>query len=149
MLNLNAEGKIDVNTSEGAITRLSWNAQIDLDPVALIKTGGNLSDEALLGSMIHISLYIDPADNEVNKTFIETRNACEQTNILDLVYDPANTKKMAAAKAAAYWGVMSAGKLNEQLNVKEMSYPRPSTERRNKVPSPLGWEPFVMPAPRR
>ena len=104
LLNLNAESKIDVNTAEDTITGLSWNAKIDLDPVALIQAGGNLSDEALSGSMIHISLYIDPADNEVNKTFIETRNACEQTNILDLVYDPANTKKKAAAKAAAYWG---------------------------------------------
>lgn len=79
---------------------MSWNAKIDLDPVALIQAGGNLSDEALSGSMLHISLYIDPADKEVNKTFLETRKAYEQTNILDFVA----ALKKAAAFAAAYWG---------------------------------------------
>lgn len=91
MLNLAANGKIDVKTAEGVITRLSWDVKMNLDLIAIIESGGNLSDEALKDNFLHLSLYIDPADQEINTDFLASRNAYEQTNILDVVYDPTNT----------------------------------------------------------
>ena len=89
MINIDANGKIDVNSAEGAIARLSWAVKANIDPLAIVEANGNLSDESLKGNMLHLSLYIDPADAEVNKDFLATRKAYEQTNILDVVYDPA------------------------------------------------------------
>lgn len=93
MLNFDVNGTIDIMSETTTIGKLRWTLKTNLDPVLIALVKGNLSDEALAAknNMLHFSLYFDDSDSVTNQAFLAARKNYAQNNIIDIVYDPANT----------------------------------------------------------